>query len=66
MGDDCAPNFDNRSKHLYSSGIKRVAMEKAAALQRSTLAVVSGRNARAVLAPWHRIATANVKRRKKR
>jgi hypothetical protein len=46
---------------------KRMAMEKAAALQRSALAVMSGRDARTVLAPWHRIATANVKRlRKKR
>ena len=41
---------------------KRMAMEKAAALQRSTLALMSGRDARAVLAPWHRSATANVKR----
>jgi hypothetical protein len=45
----------------------RMAMEKAAALQRSMLAVMSGRGARAVLAPWHHRATANAKRlRKKR
>jgi hypothetical protein len=46
---------------------KRMAMEKAAALQRSTFAVMSGRGTRGVLAPWHRRATANAKRlRRKR
>ena len=44
-----------------------MANEKAAALQRSTLAVMSGRGAKAVLAPSHRSATANAKRlRRKR
>jgi hypothetical protein len=42
-------------------------IEKAAALQRSTLAMISGRGKRAVLAPWHLRATANAKRlRRKR
>lgn len=46
---------------------ERMAMEKPAVLQRSTLSLISGRGARAVLAPWHRSATANAKRlRRKR
>src|SRR5437867_12840559 len=32
---------------------RRMVIEKVAALQRSTLAVMSGRGTRAVLAPWH-------------
>jgi hypothetical protein len=46
---------------------ERMTMEKLAAVQRSTLALISGRGARTVLAPWHRSATANAKRlRRKR
>jgi hypothetical protein len=46
---------------------KRMVIEKAAAFQSSTLAVMSGRGTRAVLAPWHLRATANAKRlRRKR
>ena len=41
---------------------QRMAMEKAAALQQSALAVMSGRGEKAALAPWHRRATANAKR----
>jgi hypothetical protein len=50
-----------------SAEYKRMVIEKAAALQHSTLAVMSGRGTRAVLAPWHPRATANAKRlRRKR
>jgi hypothetical protein len=45
---------------------KRIFIEKAAALQRSTLAVMSGRGARAALAPWHQRAAANAKRLRKK
>jgi hypothetical protein len=41
---------------------QRMAMEKAAALQQSTLAMMCGRGQTAALAPWHRRATANAKR----
>jgi hypothetical protein len=37
-------------------------MEKTAALQQSTLAMMYGRGETAALAPWHRRATANAKR----
>ena len=50
-----------------SGEYSRMAAEKAAALQRSMLAIMSGRGAKAVLAPWHQRATANAKRlRRKR
>jgi hypothetical protein len=46
---------------------KRMVIEKAAAFQSSTLAAMSGRGMRAVLAPWHLRAAANAKRlRRKR
>jgi hypothetical protein len=46
---------------------KRMVIEKAAAFQSSTLAAMSGRGTRAVLAPWLLRATANAKRlRRKR
>ena len=41
---------------------QRMAMEKAAAFQRSALAVMTGRGGKAALAPWHRRATANARR----
>ena len=41
---------------------RRMAMEKAAAMQLSALAVVGGRGKRQALAPWHKRATANAKR----
>jgi hypothetical protein len=41
---------------------QRMAMEKATALQQSALAVMSGRGETAALAPWHKHATANAKR----
>jgi hypothetical protein len=37
-------------------------MEKAAALQQSALAVMTGRGEKAALRPWHRRATANARR----
>ena len=41
---------------------QRMLMEKAAALQQSAIAVMTGRGKKAVLAPWHRRATANARR----
>ena len=41
---------------------RRMAMEKAAAMQLSALAVMGGRGKRRALAPWHKRATANAKR----
>ena len=35
-------------------GISAMVMEKAAALQQSAIAVMSGRGKKATLAPWHR------------
>jgi len=37
-------------------------IEKAAALQQSAMAVITGRGKKAVLAPWHKRATANARR----
>jgi len=37
-------------------------LEKAAALQESAFAMVTGRGKKAALAPWHKRATANAKR----
>jgi hypothetical protein len=46
---------------------KRMVIEKVAALQSSTLAAMSGRGTRALMAPWQLRATANAKRlRRKR
>ena len=41
---------------------RRMVIEKAAALQRSAIAVMTGRGKKAVLAPWHKRATANARR----
>ena len=41
---------------------QRMAMEKAAALQQSAIAIMSGRGKKAALAPWHKRATANARR----
>ena len=41
---------------------KRMVMEKAAAAQDSALALVTGRGARAALAPWRKRAAANARR----
>jgi hypothetical protein len=37
-------------------------LEKAAALQESTMAMMTGRGKKAALAPWHRRAKANARR----
>jgi hypothetical protein len=36
--------------------------EKAAALQQSAIAMMTGRGKKAALAPWHKRATANARR----
>jgi hypothetical protein len=41
---------------------QRMVMEKAAALQQSALAVMTGWGEKAALRPWHRRATANARR----
>jgi len=41
---------------------QRMVMEKAAALQQSAIAVMTGRGKKAALAPWHKRATANARR----
>jgi len=41
---------------------QRMIIEKAAALQQSAIAVMTGRGKKAVIAPWHRRATANARR----
>ena len=41
---------------------RRMATEKAAAMQLSALAIMRGRGKTQALAPWHRRATANAKR----
>jgi hypothetical protein len=41
---------------------RRMATEKAAALQQSAMAVIFGRGKRAALSPWYKRATANAKR----
>jgi hypothetical protein len=46
---------------------QRMVMEKTAALQQSAMAVLTGRGQKAALAPWHKRATANARRlRRKR
>jgi hypothetical protein len=41
---------------------QRMVIEKAAALQQSAIAVMTGRGNKAALAPWHKRATANARR----
>ena len=41
---------------------QRMVMEKAAALQQSAIAVMTGRGEKAALRPWHKRATANARR----
>jgi hypothetical protein len=46
---------------------QRMVMEKTAALQQSAMAVLTARGQKAALAPWHKRATANARRlRRKR
>jgi hypothetical protein len=41
---------------------QRMVMEKAGALQQSVIALMTGRGKQAALAPWHKRATANARR----
>jgi len=41
---------------------RRMVIEKAAALQQSATAVVTGRGNKAALRPWHKRATTNARR----
>ena len=41
---------------------QRMLLEKAASLQQSAMAVITRRGKKAVLAPWHKRATANARR----
>jgi hypothetical protein len=45
---------------------RRMIMEKLAASKQSALALMSGRGTRLALAPWHKRATANAKRLRRR
>ena len=47
---------------LSAAEYQRMVLEKAAALQESAFAMVTGRGKKAALAPWHKRATANAKR----
>ena len=47
---------------LSPTEYQRMFMEKAAALQQSALAVMTGRGKKAALSPWHKRATANARR----
>jgi len=44
------------------SEYQRMMLEKAVALQQSTIAVMTGRGKKAALAPWYKRATANARR----
>jgi hypothetical protein len=48
--------------NITAAEYQRMFMEKAAALQQSALAVMTGRGKKAALAPWHKRATANARR----
>ena len=47
---------------LSPTEYQRMVIEKAAALQQSAIAVMTGRGKKAALRPWHRRATANARR----
>ena len=47
---------------LTAAEYQRMVMEKAAAVQQSTMAVMTGRGKKAALQPWHKRATANARR----
>jgi hypothetical protein len=47
---------------LTSAEYQRMVMEKAAALQQSAIAVMTGRGKKAAIRPWHKPATANARR----
>jgi hypothetical protein len=45
---------------------QRMVIEKAAALQQSAIAAMTGRGMKAALDPWHKRATANARRLRRR
>ena len=47
---------------LTAAEYQRMVMEKAAALQQSAIAMMTGRGKKAALRPWHKCATANARR----
>jgi hypothetical protein len=47
---------------LTAAEYQRMVMEKAAAAQQSAMAVMTGRGKKAALQPWHKRATANARR----
>ena len=47
---------------LSPAEYQRMFVEKAAALQQSAIAVMTGRGKKAALGPWHKRATANARR----
>jgi hypothetical protein len=47
---------------LTSAEYQRMAMEKAAVLQQSAIAVMTVRGKKAAIRPWHKRATANARR----
>jgi hypothetical protein len=47
---------------LSPAEYQRMVLEKAAALQESALAMMTGRGKKAAIAPWHKRATANARR----
>jgi len=47
---------------LTRAEYQRMVMEKAAALQQSAIAVMTGRGKTAAIRPWHKRATANARR----
>jgi hypothetical protein len=47
---------------LTPAEYQRMVIEKAAALQQSAIAVMTGRSKKAALRPWHRRATSNARR----
>jgi hypothetical protein len=47
---------------LSPAEYQRMVIEKVAALQQSTLAMMTGRGKQAAVRPWHKRATANARR----
>ena len=47
---------------LSPAEYQRMVLEKAVAMQQSAIAAMTGRGKKAVLAPWHKRATANARR----
>jgi hypothetical protein len=47
---------------ITAAEYQRMVIEKAAALQQSAIAAMTGRGKKAALSPWHRRATANARR----